>query len=380
MRPALIMGCASALIALALWNLDGLRLPPAAAATFSTSGGEAEVTRLVSGLDTPWAVAPLPGGGALITERDGRVFSYGPDWRRRAVSGVPAVAAAGQGGLLDVVLARDFAETRTVFLTYSEPASGGAHTAMARATLSQDLGAFEDLRVLFRQTPSLGGRRHFGSRVVERADGTLFITTGDRGDRPRAQDPRQHVGKVIRIARDGSVPADNPFADAAAALPEIWSIGHRNAQGAALDEEGRLWTVSHGARGGDEINRPEPGKNYGWPVISYGEHYAGGRIGEGTAKAGLEQPVHYWDPSIAPSGMMIYSGKLFPEWAGDIFVGSLKFDYIARLDRDGDRILGEERLFEDDYIRIRDIREAPDGSIWFLAVGDGALFRIAPPE
>lgn len=353
--------------------------PPAAAeARYQTTAGMVEVTKLAGGLDTPWAVAPLPGGGALVTERDGTLLRFDADWNRHTIAGVPEVYAEGQGGFLDVTLARDFAETRTVFFTYSEPDGRRARTTMAKARLSDDGSRLEDVTVLFRQEPAVRGARHFGSRVIEANDGTLFVTTGDRGDRERAQDPREHIGKVIRVTRDGGIPADNPFADGHDALPEIWSIGHRNIQGATLDEEGRLWTLSHGARGGDEVNLALPGLNYGWPVISYGRHYSGLSIGEGTEKAGMEQPKFYWDPSIAPSGMVAYDGDAFPEWQGDLFVGALKYDYIARLDRDGDRIVREEKLFEDVYGRIRDVVMGPDGSIWFLSVGEGALFRIGP--
>ncbi|WP_112323178.1 PQQ-dependent sugar dehydrogenase [Oceanibium sediminis] len=341
-----------------------------------TSAGTVMVERMIDRLDQPWAIAFVPGGSVLVTERAGRLLHIGPEGRR-AVGGVPRVADSGQGGLLDVVVARDFAETREIFLSYAQPASGGARTALAVARLSDDGGTLENLRVIFQMSEASGAGRHFGSRIVEAHDGTLFLTIGDRGARPKAQDPNAHNGKVIRVARDGSIPADNPFANGGG-LPEIWSLGHRNPQGAALDAAGTLWTAAHGARGGDEVNTPQKGRNYGWPVISYGRHYTGGRIGEGTAKPGMEQPLHYWDPSIAPSGMMIYSGRLFPEWRGDIFVGSLKFDMISRLERQGTTVSEAERLFQDRYIRIRDIREAPDGSIWFLSVGDGAAYRVTP--
>ena len=220
------------------------------------------------------------------------------------------------------------------------------------------------------------GGRHFGSRVVEAPDGTLFLTIGDRGDADQAQNLATHNGTVLRLNRDGSVPADNPFLGLDGAQPEIWSYGHRNAQGAALDGQGRLWVVEHGARGGDEVNRVERGANYGWPVIAYGRHYSGAKIGEGTAKPGMEQPAHYWDPSIAPSGMVVYSGRLWPQWRGDIFVGSLKFDYISRLD--GARVTEVEQIEAPQTGRVRDIREAPDGSLWFISVGDGAVYRLSP--
>jgi glucose/arabinose dehydrogenase len=224
--------------------------------------------------------------------------------------------------------------------------------------------------------PGSTGGRHFGSRLIEGRDGFLYATLGDRGDRPSAQDLGRQNGSVIRIARDGSVPLDNPFVDTPGAQPEIWSYGHRNPQGAALDGSGNLWVVEHGARGGDEVNRVEKGANYGWPVISYGRHYSGLKIGEGTAKEGMEQPAHYWDPSIAPSGMMIYQGDMFPDWRGDIFVGSLKFEMISRLE--GNPLREVERIESAETARVRDITEAPDGSIWFLSVGQGAAYRITP--
>lgn len=225
-------------------------------------------------------------------------------------------------------------------------------------------------------TPGSGGGAHFGSRVVEGTDGTLFVTVGDRGDRPSAQDLTRHNGSVVRVNVDGSVPGDNPFVGQSGAEPEIWSYGHRNPQGAALDLDGNLVTVEHGAKGGDEINRITRGANYGWPVISYGVHYSGAKIGEGSAKEGMEQPAFYWDPSMAPSGMMIYSGKLWPEWTGDIFVGSLKFDYISVLD--GAPLAEQSQIKGDETLRVRDIREAPDGSIWFISAGNGAIYRMTP--
>jgi glucose/arabinose dehydrogenase len=346
---------------------------------FDTSGGQVAVAQVAGPFSHPWAVAFLPGGAMLVTERGGRLWRLGPDGARGEVTGVPEVRAKGQGGLMDVVAARDFADTREIFLTYSEPTGGKGRTAVAVARLADDRRALENIRVIFRQQPAAGATHHYGSRVVEAPDGTLWVTLGERGLRTQAQNLLTHLGKVVRIARDGSAPPGNPFIGGLG-RPEIWSYGHRNPQGAALDPAtGALWIVEHGAKGGDEVNRPEPGKNYGWPVISYGTTYAGTRIGAGTEKAGMEQPVHYWDPSIAPSGMMIYSGKLWPGWQGDIFVGALKFRLVSRLDREDGSITGEERLFEGEYGRVRDVREGPNGAIWFLTDEDeGALYRIAP--
>ncbi|MEM0977804.1 MAG: PQQ-dependent sugar dehydrogenase [Pseudomonadota bacterium] len=362
---------------LSLAFFAGVGVSAAFSETIETSVGPVEVTPVVGDLNAPWAVAIIETGKYLITERDGRIW-FVQDGDKTAVSGVPDVYAEGQGGLLDLVLARDFATTNEVFITYSRPSGRGAGTALAVAEFDEGAKRLRNVRDIFVSNDVSGGGRHFGSRVVEANDGTLFLTIGDRGDRPTAQDPSVHNGSVIRVNRDGSIPSNNPSIDGWAA--GIYSIGHRNAQGAALDENGQFWTVSHGARGGDEINKPEPGKNYGWPVISYGTHYSGRKIGVGTAADGLEQPIFFWDPSMAPSGMMIYSGDMFPEWKGDIFVGSLKFSYISRLDRNGTRINGEEELFRDVFARIRDVREGPDGAIYFLAVGEDTLYRITRPQ
>jgi len=347
----------------------------APAHTLDTSAGNLAVTKMVDGLNTPWALEFLPDGGLLITERDGRLLHVAGG-QIRAITGLPEIAARRQGGLLDLLIPRDFAQSREVYFSYSKPQPGGAGTAIARAQLEPGADRLSDLRVIFEMEPGSSGGRHFGSRLVEGRDGYLYATTGDRGDRPSAQDLGRENGSVIRIARDGSVPPDNPFVDTPGAQPEIWSYGHRNPQGAALDKSGTLWVVEHGARGGDEVNRVEKGANYGWPVISYGRHYSGLKIGEGTEKAGMEQPAYYWDPSIAPSGMMIYQGDMFPDWRGDIFVGSLKFDMISRLK--GTPLREVERIESAETSRVRDIIEAPDGTIWFLSVGQGAAYRITP--
>lgn len=351
-------------------------LVPLPVAALDIAGREVTVTAVATGLDQPWGVAELPGGeGLLITERDGALLlSRGGQTRR--VDGTPRVAARGQGGLLDITLARDFATTRTLWLTYSKPQRGGAGTALAAAELSADGTTLENLRDLFVSAPGSSGGRHFGSRVVEGADGMLYVTTGDRGDRPSSQDRSNHNGAVIRVTRDGAVPSDNPFVGQSGIQPEIWSYGHRNPQGAGLDASGQLWTAEHGARGGDEVNRVQKGANFGWPVISYGVHYSGARIGEGTAKEGMEQPAFYWDPSIAPSGLMVYQGGMFPALRGQMFVGSLKFDYISRLQINGASVREVERAQSDETLRVRDIVEAPDGSILFISAGNGAVYRI----
>ncbi len=328
---------------------------------------------VVTGLDTPWAVAPLPEGGALITERDGRLLRFA-DGRLMPIGGVPKVEVAGQGGLLDVTLARDFERSRVLYLTYSKKQGRGSGTALARATLSEGADRLQSVQDIFEMKAGSRGGRHFGSRVVEARDGMLFLTIGDRGDRPSAQDLGHHGGSVIRINADGSVPSDNPFVGAAGALPEIWSYGHRNPQGAGLDQRGNLWVAEHGARGGDEINAVKKGANFGWPVISYGRHYSGAKIGEGTAKSGMEQPVAYWDPSIAPSGLLIYDGDMFPCWQGDMFVGSLKFDYISRLS--GTPFREVEQIKTSETSRVRDVVAGPNGSIWFISVGEGAVYAL----
>ncbi|MEL6168499.1 MAG: PQQ-dependent sugar dehydrogenase [Pseudomonadota bacterium] len=346
------------------------------ALALDSSAGTIRVERVAGDLEEPWGLAFLPDGGFLVTLRDGDLVHIRENGSRQRIRGVPDVQSRGQGGLLDVAVARDFAETNEIFLTFARPQRRGEGTALAIAELNTDAGRLRNVRVIFEMAPGSSGGRHFGSRVVEALDGTLYVTTGDRGDRPSAQDLSNHNGAVIRVTRSGQVPPDNPFVGQSGARPEIWSYGHRNPQGATLDLNGNLWTVEHGAQGGDEINRIRRGANYGWPVISYGRHYSGAKIGEGTARDGMEQPALYWDPSIAPSGMMVYSGGLWPEWAGDMFVGSLKFGMISRVD--GDSLREVERLESNETERVRDIREAPDGSIWFLSVGQGAVFRMVP--
>lgn len=356
----------------------------ASARQIASSQGPLEIRPIVDDLMTPWGFGFLPDGRIVITERGGRILLAEEGSKAIEIEGGPDVVAKGQGGLLDVMVPRDFSTTRELYFSYSKKQErgglrAGAGTAVARAVLDESGERLVELSTIFEIASGSSGGHHFGSRLLEAKDGTLFLTVGDRGDRPSAQDLSRENGSVVRIDRDGSIPPDNPFIDRTDARPGIWSFGHRNAQGMAFGLDGRLWTVEHGARGGDEINHIERGKNYGWPVISYGTHYSGSKIGEGTARKGMEQPAFHWDPSIAPSGMMIHSGRLWPEWRGNFFVGSLKFDMISRLEGDTD-LREAERLMSNETLRVRDIREAPDGSIWFLSVGKGALYRIAPAE
>lgn len=336
---------------------------------------------IVTGLENPWSLEFLPDGAALVTERPGRLRILENGALSEPLTGVPRVVDSGQGGLLDIALANDFASSGTIYLSYAEPGSGGAGTAIARATLVRgETPALQNVRTIFSMDKKTGAGQHFGSRIVVAPDGTLFFTIGDRGDRERAQDFSDHAGAVLRIAPDGSIPGGNPWAGDARVMPELWSKGHRNPQGAVWDPVTEaLWTVEHGARGGDEVNRPQAGLNYGWPVISYGRHYTGFKIGVGTEADGYEQPIFYWDPSIAPSGMAVYDGAMFPEWKGDFLIGALRAELVARLDRDaGGNIVGEERLFEGAFGRVRDVKVAPDGAVWLVTdESDGAVIRIS---
>jgi len=339
-----------------------------------------DVEKIATGLDHPWSVEPMPDGGLLVSERSGALRVVRDGVVSEPVAGMPEISVGGQGGLLDIALARDFEDSRLLFMSYSAPGDGGSGTAIARAVLSDDGQSLTEVKEIFRMNRFTEDRQHFGSRIAVASDGTLFFTIGDRGQSERAQDMEDHAGAVLRINIDGSIPADNPHAADGGALPEIWSKGHRNPQGADIDRvTGRLYAVEHGARGGDEFNLPEPGKNYGWPQISYGRHYSGAEIGVGAAADGYEQPVYYWDPSIAPGGMVVYRGLMFPEWDGDLLVAALKFQMLVRLDLDPDtgEILGEERLFKGDYGRMRDVQVAPDGSVLMVTdESDGAVIRI----
>jgi len=346
---------------------------------------EVIVETVARGLDYPWGLAFLPDDRMLVTERPGRLRIVSADGQLSApVRGLPRIAARRQGGLLDVALDPNFSQNRLVYLSYAEDRGDGqAGTSVARARLSQDGSALESLQVIFRQQPSYSGGNHYGSRLVFDRSGNLFVTLGDRFDlREQAQNPANHIGKIVHIKPDGGAAPGNPFLSREGAQPEIWSLGHRNIQAAALNPStGELWTVEHGARGGDEVNIPEKGKNYGWPVISYGAHYSGEKIGEGTRKAGMEQPVYYWDPSIAPSGMAFYTGDRFPQWRGSILVGALAGKLVSRLETDGNRVTGEERMLRNLGERIRDVRQGPDGLVYLLTdSSQGRILRMRPAD
>ena len=351
----------------------------AAAAEFPSKAGAVSVVTVTKGLEHPWGLAFLPDGRMLVTERPGRIRIVDSDGHlSKPIAGVPEVYARGEGGLLDVALDPAFATNRLIYFAFAEPGAGGAATSVARAKLAGD--HLEQLQIIFRQRPKVEGSTHFGARLLFLQDGTLLVTLGDRNARDLIADLKTDLGKIVRINPDGTIPKDNPFVGRADASPELYSLGHRNVQGAAINPQtGELWTSEHGARGGDEINVPKPGRNYGWDVISYGTEYSGGKIGEGTSKPGLEQPIYYWDPSIAPSGITFYDGDRFPAWRGNLFVAALKFRMLVRLEIDGHRVVSEERLLEDMGDRLRDVVQGPDGYLYLLTdEADGRILRIEP--
>jgi len=374
-------------------NARSAGLLPLGAFLFGVSpGGAGEVVRteyhdvdvsvVMGGLRHPWGMAFLPNGDLLITERGGRLLSIrAEEGISREIAGLPEIEEIGQGGLMGIALHPDFAAQPWVYLAHAASGPGGAGTEVIRGRL--EAMALRDVETIFRALPKARGGRHFGSRLVFAPDGTLFISLGERGESDAAQDLRDHRGSLIRINDDGSVPADNPFSDHPDTRPEIYAYGNRNMQGMALNPDtATVWTHEHGPQGGDEINIMRPGANYGWPVITYGVNYViGTRIGEGTHKAGMEQPIHHWVPSIAPSGMTFYTGDRLPDWRGDLFVGSLKFGLLVRLAVDGERITGEERLLNNRYGRIRDVTQGPDGCLYLLTDSpNGRLLKIAPAQ
>jgi len=343
-----------------------------------------DVTVVTTGLAKPWAVEPLPTGELLVTEKPGRMrIVTASGVKGEPINGVPAVDGRGQGGLLDVALSPGFGADRTIFWSFTEPRQDGNGTSVARGVLSPDRRTLQDVRVIFRALPSYTNNMHYGSRLAFGQDGMLYITLGERSDAPMRQYAQRldaHLGKIVRIAPDGSVPRDNPFVGQAGALPEIWSLGHRNVQAAAFDPQGRFWVIEHGANGGDELNLVHRGRNYGWPLQAYGKEYSGEMIpGAAPQRAGMEQPVYYWDPVIAPSGAQFYTGDAFPAWKGSLFVGALKEMRLVRLTLGNNRVTGEEHLLADRRQRVRDVRQGPDGALYLVTDQDnGELWRITP--
>jgi aldose sugar dehydrogenase len=343
------------------------------------------VTTIASGFDKPWAIAFLPDRRMLVTEKPtGRLYIVGPDGKKSPpVQGLPRVDGRNQGGLLDVELGPDYERSRLVYWTYYEPRKGGNGLAVARARLVDGpKPRVEGLEIVFRMQPTLESTMHAGGRLVFAPDGTLFVTLGERSileGRVQARDLRSDFGKIVRIDPDGSIPKDNPFIGRDGARPEIWTLGHRNILAAALDGNGRLWVTEMGPQGGDELNLIEKGKDYGWPTIGYGEEYGGAPIHAATQGPGMEQPVYYWDPVISPSGMVLYSGDLFPEWRGNVFVGGLSSRALVRLVVEDDRVVGEERLLTDLGERIREVVQGPDGALYLLTdASNGRLLKLTP--
>ena len=369
-------------------------MPAVVQPRISAGGEQFRIVRLAEGLEFPWALAFLPDGGMLVSERPGRLLLLSSDGGRRPVSGLPQVQSAGQGGLLDLALHPDFLKNRLVYWTYAAPGPGGASTALARGRL--DGYSLKDVRVLWTMQKRSSARVHFGSRIRFGADGTLYLTTGERGDQSRARDPADSAGKVIRLNDDGTIPADNPFIGRRGYLPELYSLGHRNAQGLAFRPAsspasnpaagaalgpgaGQLWLTEHGPRGGDEVNLVKPGADYGWPLTTYGVAYSGARIAEFPTAPGIEPPVLHWTPSIAPSGLEFYTGNAFPAWRGDLLAGSLAGQKLVRIRLSGDVVAGQDLLLDGQLGRIRDVRVGPDGLVYILTDDrNGGLFRLEP--
>jgi glucose/arabinose dehydrogenase len=349
---------------------------------FGSSAGELEVRTIARGLVNPWALAFLPDGTMLVTERPGRMRIVSAEGQvSPPLKGVPDVWASGQGGLHDVIVDKSFAQNRTIYFCFAERTEGGGRTTTARAKLNDGNGRLDEVKIILRQQGPLSSGNHYGCRIAQADDGNLFVALGDHfAYRDQAQNLGNHLGKIVRIAPDGSVPPGNPFAGRADAKPEIWSYGHRNIQALAINPAtGEPWEIEHGPRGGDEVNLIGKGKNYGWPVIGYGVDYSGARIHDATAKDGMEQPLKYWVPSIAPSGMAFYTGKLFPKWNGSLFTGALRGAMLVRLTVNGNAVTSEERLLQNLNERIRDVRQGPDGALWLLTdSSNGRALRVAP--
>ena len=349
---------------------------------FPSSAGALEVRTFARGLVNPWSLAFLTDGKMLVTERPGRMRIVSAEGQLSPpLKGVPDVWASGQGGLLDVITDKSHAQNKTIYFCFAERTSGGGRTAIARAKLNDSSGRLDETKIIFRQDGPLSSGNHYGCRIAQADDGNLFVTLGEHAAyRDQAQELGNHLGKLIRIAPDGSAPAGNPFIGRAGTRPEIWSYGHRNGQGLAINPaSGEVWEIEHGPRGGDEVNIIARGRNYGWPVIGYGIDYSGAKIHETTVRDGMEQPVKYWVPSIAPSGMLFYTGKLFPKWSGSLFTGALSGTMLVRLSLNGNTVASEERLLQNLHERIRDVRQGPDGALWLLTDGSaGRILRVAP--
>ncbi len=338
---------------------------------------EFQIITVAEGLEHPWGMAFLPDGSLLVTERAGRLLHIS-NGDISEISGLPEIHAGGQGGLLDIALHPEFTDNHLVYMTFSQAGRGGSGTALMRGVF--DNGHLRDTEVLYRMPGLTSGGAHFGSRIVFAPDGTIYMSIGDRGSRNRAQDLSDAAGSTIRLNHDGTIPEDNPFAGRSDVLQEIFSYGHRNAQGMAVHPQtGRIWQHEHGPRGGDELNILISGANYGWPEVSYGEEYSGGEIGSGTSAPGMEDPIIHWTPSIAPSGMTFYTGTLFPQWKGSIFAGALAGRHLRRIDLEGDKVIGQEVLLQGEVGRIRDVREGPDGAVWFITdERNGKIYRLVP--
>lgn len=352
--------------------------------TIRTQEATVRAVTVASGLENPWGMAFLPDGRLLVTERPGTMRVVKDGQVLAPLGNVPKVFDSGQGGLLDVTLDPDFARNRRLYFTYAEPGQNGqesgAGTALASAVFAET--ELREVKVLFRQQPKMSGGLHFGSRVVVGPDGKLWLGLGERYRRDEAQNLNSHLGKLIRLEKDGRVPADNPFVGRSDARPEIWSYGHRNIQGMARHPQtGAVWLHEHGAQGGDEINIPERGRNYGWPVITHGIDYSGAKIGIGSAAPGMEQPLLHWTPSIAPSGMAFYTGSRIPAWRGNLFVGSLKFGTLHRVVLDGSRVVRQEQMLKEIGDNIRDLRDGPDGLLYIATDGPrGRILRLEPAD
>jgi len=352
--------------------------------SFASSAGQLDVQTVATGLVHPWSLAFLPDGRMLVTERAGRIRLVTRQGQLSpALKGVPEAWSSGQGGMLDIIVDNSFAQNGTIYFCFSERTTGGGRTAVARAKLNDGNSGLDEVKIIFRQQGPPSSGNHYGCRIVQASDGNLFVTLGEHFTyRDEAQNLGNHLGKLIRIAPDGSAPKDNPFVGRGDAKAEIWSFGHRNGQGLAINPAtGELWEIEHGPRGGDEVNIIGKANNYGWPVIGYGIDYNGAKIHDSAAKPGMEQPIKYWVPSIAPSGMAFYTAKLFPKWSGSLFTGALAGRMLVRLSLDGNSVTGEERLLQNFNERIRDVRQGPDGALWLLTDSStGRLLRVSPAK